>query len=70
MGKATATDGLPVDDILAMFHSERGPARRAYARFVSDCIGEDDRYEAVKRAGSSVAKHSWDVFSIISIIRH
>ena len=34
---------LPVDDILAMFHFQRGPARRVYARFVTDGIGADRR---------------------------
>ena len=51
MGKAPAPDWLPVEDILSMFHSQRGPARRAYARFVSDGVGADDPYEAVERAG-------------------
>jgi len=51
MGKASAPDWLPVDDILSMFHIQRGPARRAYARFVSAGVGADDPYDAVERAG-------------------
>jgi len=51
MCKSAAPDWLPVDGILAMFHSQRGPARRAYASFVSDGIGAQDPYEEVERAG-------------------
>ena len=51
MGKTPAPDWLAVDDILAMFHSQRGPARRAYARFVRDGIGAADPHEAIQRAG-------------------
>src|SRR6056297_1753228 len=51
MGKAPAPDRLAVDDILAMFHSQRGPARRAYARFVKDGIGADDPHDGMQRAG-------------------
>ncbi|MDE2155710.1 MAG: hypothetical protein KGJ32_07455 [Xanthomonadaceae bacterium] len=34
MGKAAAADWLALDDTLKLLHAERGPARRAYARFV------------------------------------
>ena len=34
-----------------MFHSQRGPARRAYARFVTDGIGAADPHEEMQRAG-------------------
>lgn len=51
MGKASTPDWLAVDDILAMFHSQLGPARRAYARFVRDGIGEADPYDEMQRAG-------------------
>ena len=36
---------------LAKFHSQLAPARRAYARFVRDGIGEADPYDAMQRAG-------------------
>lgn len=39
MGKMPAPEWLAVEDILSMFHPLRGPARRVYARFVSDGIG-------------------------------
>ena len=51
MGKVPAPDWLPVDDILAMFHSQRGPARRAYARFITDGINADDPHDEMQRAG-------------------
>jgi putative transposase len=51
MGKTPAPDWLAVDDILAMFHPQRGPARRAYARFVKDGIGADDPHQEMQRAG-------------------
>lgn len=51
MGKAPALDWLPVDDILSMFHSQRGPARRAYARFITEGIGGDDPHDEMQRAG-------------------
>lgn len=51
MGKTPAEDWLAVDRTLEMFHSKRGPARRAYARFVHDGIGADDPHEDMQRAG-------------------
>ena len=51
MGKTQAPVWLAVDDILAMFHSQRGPARRAYARFVRDGVGAADPHEEIQRAG-------------------
>jgi len=40
-----------VGDTLTLFHHQRGPARRAYARFVADGIGAPDPAENVPRAG-------------------
>ena len=51
MGKTPAPDWLAVDGILAMFHSQRGPARRAYARFFRDGIRAADPHEEIQRAG-------------------
>lgn len=51
MGKMPAPKWLAVDDILAMFHPKRGPARRAYARFISDGIGTADPHEEMQRPG-------------------
>lgn len=51
MGKVSAPEWLAVDDILARFHSQRGPARRAYARFVRDGIDADDPHDDIQRAG-------------------
>lgn len=51
MGKARSPDWLAVDGILAMFHPQRGPARRAYARFVTDGIGAGDPHQEMQRAG-------------------
>lgn len=51
MGKAPAEDWLAVNRTLELFHSKRGPARRAYARFVQDGIGAGDPHEDIQRAG-------------------
>ena len=51
MGKAPSPDWLAVDRTLDQFHSKRGPARRAYARFVRDGVNEPNPYEASERAG-------------------
>lgn len=51
MGKMPAPEWLAVDDILAMFHPQRGAARRAYTRFVSDGIGAADPHGEMQRAG-------------------
>jgi len=51
MGKVSAPEWMAVDDILAMFHQQRDPARRAYARFVSAGIGVADPHEEMQRAG-------------------
>lgn len=51
MGKVPVPKWLAVDDILAMFHAQRGPARRAYARFVADGVGAPDPHENMQRAG-------------------
>jgi len=51
MGKMRAPEWLAVDDTLSMFHQQRGPARRAYARFVRDGIGASDPHEDMQRAG-------------------
>ena len=50
MGKAVAPDWLAVDATLALFHSQRGPARRAFARFVAAGI-DVDPYRDQTRAG-------------------
>jgi len=51
MGKAAAPEWLAVDDTLALFHKKRGPARRAYARFVGDGLGASDPSADSPRAG-------------------
>ena len=51
MGKAPAPEWLAVDDTLALFHHQRGPARRAYARFVAEGVGAPDPTEDMPRAG-------------------
>ena len=50
MGKTGAPDWLAVEDILALFHGQKGPARRAYARFVADGV-DVDPYADQTRAG-------------------
>jgi putative transposase len=51
MGKAPAPGWLAVDSTLEQFHSKRGPARRAYARFVNNGADATDPYESMQRAG-------------------
>jgi len=51
MGKAAAPDWLAVSETLQMFHAQRGPARRAFARFVADGVDADDPYDQMPRAG-------------------
>jgi len=51
MGKAPAPDWLAVDETLHMFHSQRGPARRAFARFVADGVNAEDPFDQMPRAG-------------------
>ncbi|PKM03445.1 MAG: addiction module toxin RelE, partial [Gammaproteobacteria bacterium HGW-Gammaproteobacteria-7] len=48
MGKAAAPEWLAVSDTLALFHSERGPARRAYARFVAEGAQSADPTAAIE----------------------
>lgn len=49
MGKAAAPDWLAVDDTLSLFHPDRGPARRAYARFVAEGVNAPDPTEGIER---------------------
>jgi putative transposase len=49
MGKTPAPDWLAVDESLSLFHPDRGPARRAYARFVAEGVNAPDPTEAVER---------------------
>ena len=51
MGKAAIPDWLAVDETLALFHAQRGPARRAYARFVAEGIEVADPSADCPRAG-------------------
>jgi len=51
MGKAAALDWLAVTETLKLFHAQRGPARRAFARFVADGVNADDPYDQIPRAG-------------------
>ncbi len=46
MGKAKPLPPLQVDGTLAMFGDRSGPARRAYARFVAEGVGEFDPWRA------------------------
>lgn len=47
MGKAMAPPALPIDDVLAMFSTDRGAARRAFARFVAQGVDADDPTEQI-----------------------
>jgi hypothetical protein len=38
MGKAAIPDWLAMAETLQLFHTQRGPARRAFARFVVDGV--------------------------------
>jgi len=51
MGKAPAPEWLAVDETLHLFHTMRGPARRAFARFVADGVNADDPFDQIPRAG-------------------
>ncbi len=51
MGKAPAPDWLAADETLCLFHAQRGPARRAFARFVADGLNADDPFDQMPRAG-------------------
>lgn len=51
MGKTRAPDWFAFDQTLVLFHSKRGPARRAYARFVHDGVGMADPHNDMQRAG-------------------
>ena len=51
MGESAAPDWLAVTETLQMFHAQRGPARRAFARFVADGVDADDPYDQMPRAG-------------------
>jgi REP element-mobilizing transposase RayT len=42
MGKAPEPEWLAVDATLRLLHAERGPARRAYARFVAEGVAAED----------------------------
>ena len=48
MGKARAPDWLAVDDTLALFHTQRGPARRAFAGFVAAGVGADPYHDQTR----------------------
>ncbi|MDA3932750.1 MAG: transposase [Gammaproteobacteria bacterium] len=51
MGKAAVPDWLAVEETLALFHTKRGPARLAYARFVADGVGASDPSANCPRSG-------------------
>src|SRR6056297_3592023 len=51
MGKAPAPEWLAVDETLYLFHAKRGPARRAFARFVADGLNADDPFDPMPRPG-------------------
>lgn len=51
MGKAALPAWLAVDETLALFHQKRGPARRAYARFVEGGVGALAPWSDCPRAG-------------------
>ena len=50
MGKSPAPDWLAVADTLRLFHIQRGPARRAFARFVAEGLHADDPFDEMPRA--------------------
>ena len=51
MGKAPIPDWLAVDETLHQFHCQRGPARRAFARFVADGVSAEDPFDQMPRPG-------------------
>lgn len=38
-------------ETLQVFHNQRAPARRAFARFVADGVDADDPFDQMPRAG-------------------
>jgi REP element-mobilizing transposase RayT len=50
MGKSPAPDWLAVADTLRLFHAQRGPARRAFARFVTEGLRAGDPFDQMPRA--------------------
>lgn len=51
MGKASAPPWLATDETLQLFHTKRGPARRAFARFVADGVNADGPFDEMPRPG-------------------
>lgn len=51
MGKAPQPTWLAVEDTLALLHRQRGPARRAYARFVTEGLQASDPIAHPARSG-------------------
>jgi REP element-mobilizing transposase RayT len=51
MGKAAAPEWLAVNPMLELFHTQRGPARRAFAWFVADGVNADDPHDGSLKAG-------------------
>ena len=51
MGKVPAPHWLAIDETLELFHAQRGPARRAFARFVANGVNADDPYDHAPRPG-------------------
>ena len=51
MGEAVIPDWLAVDATLNLFHRQRGPARRAFARFVAEGVAVSDPTADVPRTG-------------------
>lgn len=51
MGKAPAADWLAIDETLQLFHPQRGPARRAFARFVADGVNAEGPFDQTPRSG-------------------
>jgi hypothetical protein len=55
MGKATPLPGLQVDETLALFGTQSGPARRALSRFVAEGVGAFEPHEHSGSGMSSFA---------------
>lgn len=51
MGKAPVPAWLAADETLSLFHAKRGPARRAFARFVQDGVNADSPFDQMPRQG-------------------
>ena len=47
MGKVAVPPALPIDEVLALFSTDRGAARRAFSRFVAQGVDADDPTEQV-----------------------